>query len=501
MLEKKDRKKVIEKSEAKKRSIFFMEDIIEAVEPSPDNVQHDREPPACENWNATCDGGFLRSTMKSSSVRSLAAEPKKNVTWASDIKYVQWKSKRVRYTDTLFTSEDSPLATASITNLIRPAVFMHLPEHNQFGLLKLLPGGESIDDALSNPQIREAILKWQSDLACGHLDPEILMQLNKKRRTLADQKCTSMEEAFAKAGWYNTTDGWTNKARAKAAANVLKASADPTIVSKYRKRGRPSNAEKAARDVKAAKAEELKENAGFECFATGLRMRIQMYHPTREAWLKEDEDEDVTCFCGKKYVTKRDAKWNVQKESWVCCDVCDRWCHSQCAGTPEDFDGEYVCPPCQNKQEVQSQPTSHVADSAAADLMAVDDEDDEDDDAFGGTHLASQNLCQTCSKPGTTGPCPLHMKLISCYCNKEVRHLLCYDPTATANTASKGFMCSSTCRIFFGGKDVSSMKCCVCSGIYCDHVCAKCHTTRIHRDCVEDEEWESDDDWICEECE
>lgn len=93
-----------------------------------------------------------------------------------------------------------------------------------------------------------------------------------------------------------------------------------------------------------------------------FKLRIRIWHKVREAWLvdtlsdevrallgscrEESPDEEIMCFCGKPYATEPDEELRLIQSSWICCDKCDRWCHTQCAGVASDYSGDYVCPDC-----------------------------------------------------------------------------------------------------------------------------------------------------------
>ena len=71
--------------------------------------------------------------------------------------------------------------------------------------------------------------------------------------------------------------------------------------------------------------------------------------------LDEGEGVEDYCFCdtGRHLPTSSMPFEGV----WLCCDVCDRWCHGECVGLNQqqaDALDEWVCPPCTAKPIVQA---------------------------------------------------------------------------------------------------------------------------------------------------
>ena len=71
--------------------------------------------------------------------------------------------------------------------------------------------------------------------------------------------------------------------------------------------------------------------------------------------LAEGEGVEDYCFCdtGRHLLTSSLPFEGV----WLCCDVCDRWCHGECVGLNQqqaDALDEWVCPPCAAKPIVQA---------------------------------------------------------------------------------------------------------------------------------------------------
>ena len=88
---------------------------------------------------------------------------------------------------------------------------------------------------------------------------------------------------------------------------------------------------------------------------------------TATATAAEVEAEEVFCFCA----TDRHLSTTYLSFEgvWVCCDLCDRWCHGECAGfTKAQADAleNYVCPPCAGKQSTEAVPPAAAFSPAAA---------------------------------------------------------------------------------------------------------------------------------------
>ena len=406
--------------------------------------------------------------------------PKKNVTWASDIKNVEFKKQKNRsYFTDIFINDDSILATSDLSAVIRPATFLRLPEHAQQGLIKLLPEGDSLEEILNSPQLKQALQQWQMDLSQGLLDPEIRMQLNKKKPTRADDETVSMEEAFKRAGWSCVGGKWEKSTGKKAVAR--------------------------------RKSEEVKEAPhpygvlpGWGDEASGLKIKIHIFPELGEAYLcdssKIEDESDKGCICGNEFApVKRRRKGEIIKSSWVGCDGCGRWCHSECLPDYNDGD-DYYCPDCTLPEDkisladTSKQPPTEVESSAAF--------DSDDDESL---------RCDKCQQTGVMAG-PLPRKLIACNCGLAHRHIMCND----GNQETKGFMCSSRCRAndprrIYGGKGPNcipaSSFCVVCRStdstdvVVCDGCDANPHcTNRVHVDCMQ-EELDDGEVWICEDCE
>ena len=68
-----------------------------------------------------------------------------------------------------------------------------------------------------------------------------------------------------------------------------------------------------------------------------------------------EQDDDGGCFCGTDHLQSVGitfngmSHWATFNDSWIQCDDCDRWCHSQCAGFGKESAEEaeaYSCPTC-----------------------------------------------------------------------------------------------------------------------------------------------------------
>ena len=477
-------------------------------------------PQRIEEWVAIHDGGFIRSAMTSNNNKLLMLSPdyvKKNVSWKPGTEGKLLQSTRKSAIGSLFTSEDSPLATANIRNAIRPAVFSRLPENDQARLLKLLPPGESITDALENPQIQEAIRTWQQSLANGQLDPEIVMQLkNNSRRS--GSKVITMEQAFADAGYqYTEADGWHKRSK-----RTRSESANPTIEKRSR-RSEPNDAVSSVpafatqdtlhADVASAEVKDAADNSidAIELMQH-FKLKIRVWHKAKEAWLADklppeiasmledvyptDDEEEPSCFCGKLHVAKPNS-FSVLKENWVDCDVCGKWCHTQCAGIADDFDGDYICPRCSNSPKASRRPRSAaVAKSTAPATKRTAP-------ATKRTAPATTcNLACDMCEGAVSFMGPLSVKLLHCYCGKQSRHILCHNPDYDVSQPMPlGYCCSAACRVFPGGKDLVRLVCNVCNtGPSLGLVdCCKCGYTRCHVECLKP--GVSDDEFVCQECE
>lgn len=521
---------------------------------TPDKAHVCRETPQhIEEWVAIHDGGFIRSAMTSNNNKLLMLSPdyvKKNVSWEPGTEGKLLQSTRKRAIGSLFTSEDSPLATANIRNAIRPAVFSRLPENDQARLLKLLPPGESITDALENPQIQEAIQIWQQSLANGQLDPEVVMQLKncQKNSRRSSSKVIPMEQAFANAGYqYTEADGWHKRSK-----QTRSESANPTTKKRSRSSSEPndavffswgfrpphggvspevtsvpaatqdtlhadvSSAEVKDADDDSIDANELMQNCSH------FKLKIRMWHKAKEAWLADklpseiasilddayptDDEEEPSCFCGKLHVTKPNS-FSVLQESWVDCDTCGKWCHTQCAGIGDDFDGAYICPRCYSSPKASRRPrsaavakrTAPVAKSTAPAIKGTKGT------AAPATKRATSKKCSLecdmCHGAASfMGPLPV--KLLHCYCGKQSRHILCHNPDYDVSQPMPlGYCCSAACRVFPGGKDLTRLTCDVCkTGPPLGMVdCCKCGYTRCHVECLKP--GVSDDEFVCQECE
>lgn len=412
--------------------------------------------------------------------------PKKNVTWTPDTKYHMFKKhKNKSYFTDIFTSEDSILATSDLSGVMRPATFLRLPEHAQQGLIKLLPEGDSLEEILASPQLKQALRQWQMDLSQGLLDPEIRMQLNKKKPTRADDEMVSYEEAFKRAGWICVGGKWEKSTGSKKPV------------------ARRKEAQKVVEEVVKSPYGEM---PGWGSQASGLTIKVHIFHELGEAYLcdssKIEDDGDKGCICGKEFApVKRRRKGEIIKSFWVGCDGCGRWCHSECLPDYKDGD-DYYCPDCTPPSLPEAKPISSLEDTSKQRAEEATFASDDEEESL---------RCDKCQQPGVlSGPLPC--KLIACHCGSAYRHIMCND----GNQESKRFMCSSRCRSsdphqIYGGKGPNCMPasafCVVCRSIesanvvYCDGCDAEpfCRN-RIHIDCMQ-EEFEEDGVWRCEDCE
>ena len=75
----------------------------------------------------------------------------------------------------------------------------------------------------------------------------------------------------------------------------------------------------------------------------------------KKAEAELEQDDGGGCFCGADHprsvgITFNGmSHWATFNDSWIQCDDCDHWCHSQCAGFDEQSAEEaktYSCPTC-----------------------------------------------------------------------------------------------------------------------------------------------------------
>jgi len=562
-IEKSDRKKrskkAIEKSDRKKLSKkalstnpFFMDSDAFIVMDPPSNKYVAKPPPQrIEEWIALPTGGFIRSAIRNFNIHMFSpGYVHKKVSWQPGTKDVQRKSTRKCAIGSLFTSEDSPLATANIRNAIRPAIFSRLSENDQARLLKLLPTGESITDALENPHIQEAIQTWQQSLANGQLDPEVVMQLKKsvKSTRRSATKIVCMEQAFKDAGYqYTEADGWHKREKRKRSAVEATPEKRHALTATTSTVSPNAAAATTASTVSSSAVEDDMRLAVCDLADsinhTGFKLRIRMWHRAEEAWLTDnlpegvasilgdvyptDDEEEATCFCGKLHVSKAN-EFSVLEENWVACDVCGKWCHTLCAGIDDDVDASqicYICPRCdkesskvprkakrKGKAKAKAISSAGVSNSMQGKAKAVSkqstvmDIDSDDDDVplsqlMSSASGVSTEACDLCDGAAAfTGPLPV--KLLRCFCGKHSRHIMCYKPDFdTTQPEPKGYCCSAHCRISFGGKDLSRFLCSVCNhGPITGLVeCCKCAYNKCHLQCLQS--GVKSDEFICQECE
>lgn len=449
--------------------------------------------------NSTESESYTRKSILKKGVKQLIDKltPKKNVTWATDTKYnVFKKRKKKSYFTDIFTSEDSILATSDMSSVMRPATFLRLPEHAQQGLIKLLPEGDSLQEILASPQLKQALQQWQMDLSQGLLDPEIRMQLIKKKPTRADDEIVSMEEAFKRAGWVCVAGKWEKSTESK----------------KPVARGKQKEVQEVGEEVVKLPYGEM---PGWGSQASGLKIKIHIFPELGEAYLCDSSniegESDKGCICGKEFApVKRRRKGEIIKSFWVGCDECGRWCHSECVPDYKDGD-DYYCPDCTlSLPEPKSSPTLKDTSEQLADKASTTTDCDARIPTFTSDDEDESLRCDKCQQPGVlTGPLPC--KLIPCHCGNAHRHIMCND----ANQETKRFMCSPRCRScdphqIYGGKGPNCMPSCafcvVCRSIESDNVvyCDGCDANpdcrnRIHIDCMQ-EEYSEGDEWRCDEC-
>ena len=123
---------------------------------------------------------------------------------------------------------------------------------------------------------------------------------------------------------------------------------------------------------------------GFNHFDEGGRYSLRTRPEAGYAFLEQtaegeaEQDDGGGCFCGADDLQSVGitfngmSHWSTFNDSWIQCDDCDRWCHSQCAGFDELSAEEaesYSCPTC--LYAARSKPTKHVLSGKAVETAAA----------------------------------------------------------------------------------------------------------------------------------
>ena len=100
---------------------------------------------------------------------------------------------------------------------------------------------------------------------------------------------------------------------------------------------------------------------GFYHFGKGGKCSLCPLPAAGDAFLEEtaegelEQDDGGGCFCGADHLQSVGitfngmSHWATFNDSWIQCDDCDRWCHSQCAGFDKQSAEKaevYSCPTC-----------------------------------------------------------------------------------------------------------------------------------------------------------
>ena len=119
---------------------------------------------------------------------------------------------------------------------------------------------------------------------------------------------------------------------------------------------------------------------GFNHFDEGGKYSLRTRPAEGYAFLEQtaegevEQDDGGGCFCGVDDLQSVGitfngmSHWSTFNDSWIQCDDCDRWCHSQCAGFDEQSAEEvesYSCPTC--LYAARTKPTKHVLSGNAVD--------------------------------------------------------------------------------------------------------------------------------------